>query len=180
MNRLQKDYREKMVPELMKKLKMKNCHQVPRLIKIIVNMGVSEAMKDFALLESHMNELALITGQKPLLTRAKKSIAGFGLRQGVPIGCKVTLRGDKMYEFFDRFVSVVLPRLRDFKGVSTKSFDGRGNYSLGLQEQVVFPEVELDKIKQIQGMDITFVTSAKSNDEARELLSILGIPFRQK
>lgn len=180
MNRLKKDYREKMVPELMKKLKMKNCNEVPRLVKIIVNMGVSEAMKDFALLESHMNELALITGQKPLLTRAKKSIAGFGLRQGVPIGCKVTLRGERMYEFFDRFVSVVLPRLRDFKGLSPKSFDGRGNYSIGLQEQVVFPEVELDKIKQIQGMDITFVTSGRSNDEARELLSILGVPFKQK
>jgi len=179
-NRVLKAYREKIVPELSERLKLKNQLQVPRLIKIILNMGVAEGIKDFALIESHMEELGLITGQKAVITRAKKSIAGFKLREGDPVGCKVTLRGQRMYEFFDRFVSVVLPRIRDFKGLSAKSFDGRGNYSLGLQEQLVFPEIELDKIKQIQGMDIAFVTSARTNDEARELLSALGIPFRQK
>jgi large subunit ribosomal protein L5 len=179
-NRVLKAYREKIVPDLSERLKLKNPLQVPRLIKIILNMGIAEGIKDFALIESHMEELGLITGQKAVITRAKKSIAGFKLREGDAVGCKVTLRGQRMYEFFDRFVSVVLPRIRDFKGLSAKSFDGRGNYSLGLQEQLVFPEIELDKIKQIQGMDIVFVTSAKTNDEARELLSALGIPFRQK
>jgi large subunit ribosomal protein L5 len=179
-NRILKTYREKVVPELSKRLKVKNSLQVPRLIKVVLNMGVAEGAKDFALLESHIEELGLITGQKAVITRAKKSIAGFKLREGDPVGCKVTLRGQRMYEFFDRFVSVVLPRIRDFKGLSPKSFDGQGNYNLGLQEQLVFPEIELDKIKQIQGMDIVFVTSAKDNDGARELLSELGMPFKQK
>ncbi|MBI1883986.1 MAG: 50S ribosomal protein L5 [Chlamydiae bacterium] len=177
-NRVLKFYREKVVPDLAKRLNFKNALRVPRLVKIVLNMGVQEAIKDFALLESHAQELGLITGQKAVITRAKKSIAGFKLREGDPIGCKVTLRGSKMYEFMDRFVSVVLPRIRDFKGLSPKSFDGRGNYNLGLQEQVVFPEIELDKIKQIQGMDVTFVTSAKTNEEAKELLTALGMPFK--
>lgn len=180
MSRLQKTYREKIVPELKKKLKTENPFEIPQLLKIVINMGVAEGAKDFARLESHVEELGLITGQKAVITRAKKSIAGFKLRAGEPIGCKVTLRGQRMYEFMDRMVSVVLPRIRDFKGVSNKSFDGRGNYSLGLQEQVVFPEIELDKIKQVQGMDVVFVTSAKTDDDAKELLMALGVPFRQK
>lgn len=180
MARLLEAYRGKIIQELGDRLNIKNRYGIPRLLKVVLNMGVAEGIKDFALLESHVNELGLIAGQKPVITRAKKSIAGFNLRAGVPIGCKVTLRGKRMYEFVDRFVSAVLPRIRDFKGLSPKSFDGRGNYNLGLQEQVVFPEIDLDKIKQIQGMDVVFVTSAKSNDEARELLSALGMPFRQK
>ncbi|MBI1871389.1 MAG: 50S ribosomal protein L5 [Chlamydiae bacterium] len=180
MSRLLKRYQEAIVPELSKKLAIKNRLRIPRLLKIVVNMGVAEAIKDFALLESHVSELGLITGQKAVVTRSKKSIAGFKLREGDPVGCKVTLRGKNMYEFLNRFVSVVLPRIRDFKGLSQKSFDGRGNYSVGLTEQVVFPEIELDKIKQIQGMDLTFVTTASSDEEAKELLNALGIPFRQK
>lgn len=180
MSRLLKTYREEIVPELSKQLKIQNRYRVPKLIKIVLNMGVAEGIKDFAVLESHVEELGLITGQKVVLTRAKKSIAGFKLREGDPVGCKVTLRGARMYEFFDRFVSVVLPRIRDFKGLSPKSFDGQGNYSMGLQEQVVFPEVDLEKIKQIQGMDIIFVTSAKTNDEARSLLSAMGMPFKSR
>jgi len=180
MTRLLKAYREKIVPELKKKLEAENPFQIPQLLKIVINMGVAEGAKDFALLESHVEELGLITGQKAVITRAKKSIAGFKLRAGDPIGCKVTLRGQRMYEFMDRLVSVVLPRIRDFKGVSNKSFDGRGNYSLGLQEQVVFPEIELDKIKHVQGMDIVFVTTARSDEDAKELLMALGVPFKQK
>ena len=180
MTRLLKTYREKIVPELKKKLEADNLFQIPMLLKIVINMGVAEGAKDFALLESHVEELGLITGQKAVITRAKKSIAGFKLRAGEPIGCKVTLRGQRMYEFMDRLVSVVLPRIRDFKGVSNKSFDGRGNYSLGLQEQVVFPEIELDKIKHVQGMDIVFVTTARTDGDAKELLMALGVPFKQK
>ena len=171
-------YQKEIAPALMKSLNLKNQLQVPKLEKVVINMGVAEGAKDFALLESHVEELGLITGQKPVITRAKKSIAGFKLRAGEPVGCKVTLRGKKMYEFMDRFVNVVLPRIRDFKGVPPRSFDGRGNYSLGIQEQVVFPEIELDKIKQVQGMDIIFVTTAKTNDHARELLTSFGMPFR--
>jgi large subunit ribosomal protein L5 len=180
MTRLLKTYREKIVPELKKKLEADNPFQIPMLLKIVLNMGVAEGAKDFALLESHVEELGLITGQKAVITRAKKSIAGFKLRANDPIGCKVTLRGQRMYEFMDRLVSVVLPRIRDFKGVSNKSFDGRGNYSLGLQEQVVFPEIELDKIKHVQGMDIVFVTTARTDADAKELLMALGVPFKQK
>jgi large subunit ribosomal protein L5 len=180
MTRLLKTYREKIVPELKKKLEADNPFQIPMLLKIVINMGVAEGAKDFALLESHVEELGLITGQKAVITRAKKSIAGFKLRANDPIGCKVTLRGQRMYEFMDRLVSVVLPRIRDFKGVSNKSFDGRGNYSLGLQEQVVFPEIELDKIKHVQGMDIVFVTTARTDADAKELLMAMGVPFKQK
>ncbi len=178
MSRLMESYQKEIAPALMKSLNIKNQLQVPKLEKVVINMGVAEGAKDFALLESHVEELGLITGQKPVITRAKKSIAGFKLRAGEPVGCKVTLRGKKMYEFMDRFVNVVLPRIRDFKGVPPRSFDGRGNYSLGIQEQVVFPEIELDKIKQVQGMDIIFVTTAKTNDHARELLTSFGMPFR--
>ncbi len=178
MSRLMESYQKEIAPALMKSLNLKNPLQVPKLEKVVINMGVAEGAKDFALLESHVEELGLITGQKPVITRAKKSIAGFKLRAGEPVGCKVTLRGKKMYEFMDRFVNVVLPRIRDFKGVPPRSFDGRGNYSLGIQEQVVFPEIELDKIKQVQGMDIIFVTTAKTNDHARELLTSFGMPFR--
>jgi large subunit ribosomal protein L5 len=180
MTRLLKTYREKIVPELKKKLEADNPFQIPMLLKIVINMGVAEGAKDFALLESHVEELGLITGQKAVITRAKKSIAGFKLRANDPVGCKVTLRGQRMYEFMDRLVSVVLPRIRDFKGVSNKSFDGRGNYSLGLQEQVVFPEIELDKIKHVQGMDIVFVTTARTDADAKELLMAMGVPFKQK
>lgn len=179
MNRMMEYYNSKIVPELQSKLKLKNRYQVPRLTKVVLNMGVAEGVKDFALLESHVLELGLITGQKAVITRAKKSIAGFKLREGDPVGCRVTLRGVRMYEFMDRFISVVLPQIRDFRGVPQKSFDGRGNYSYGLQEQVVFPEIELDKIKQIQGIDLTFVTTAQTNDEAKELLIAMGIPFRK-
>ena len=179
MNRMMEYYNSKIVPELQSKLKLKNRYQVPRLTKVVLNMGVAEGVKDFALLESHVLELGLITGQKAVITRAKKSIAGFKLREGGPVGCRVTLRGVRMYEFMDRFISVVLPQIRDFRGVPQKSFDGRGNYSYGLQEQVVFPEIELDKIKQIQGIDLTFVTTAQTNDEAKELLIAMGIPFRK-
>lgn len=178
MSRLLQTYQKEIVPELLKRLKLKNRLQVPRLVKIVLNMGVAEGIKDFALLESHVEEMGLIAGQKPVITRAKKSIAAFKLREGEPVGCKVTLRGKRMYEFMDRFVSAVLPSIRDFKGISPRSFDGKGNYSLGLQEQVIFPEIELDKIKQVQGMDIVFVTSAQTNEHARELLSAFGMPFR--
>jgi len=176
--RLKERYRETVVPELMKQFSYKNPMQVPRLEKVVLNVGMGEAIQNAKLLESAVNEMTLITGQKPVVTRAKKSISGFKLRQGMAIGCKVTLRGERMYEFLDRFFNVALPRIRDFKGVSPKSFDGRGNYSMGLKEQLLFPEIKYDEVTSTHGMDITIATTARSNDEGKALLGLLGMPFR--
>jgi large subunit ribosomal protein L5 len=156
----------------------KNIMQVPRLEKVVINMGIGEGKDNPKLLEAAVKELSLITGQKPVITKAKKSVASFKLREGMSIGCKVTLRGERMYDFVNKLINVALPRVRDFRGVSPKSFDGRGNYSLGLKEQIIFPEIEYDKIEKVQGMDITIVTTARSDEEAKELLSRMGMPFR--
>ncbi|MFY9416108.1 MAG: 50S ribosomal protein L5 [bacterium] len=156
----------------------KNIMEVPRLEKVVVNMGVGEAIQNPKLLDAAVNDLSVITGQKPIITRAKKSIANFKLRAGMPIGCKVTLRGQRMYDFLEKLFNVALPRVRDFRGVSPRSFDGRGNYSLGVREQLIFPEIDYDQVEKIRGLDIVIVTSAKNDEEARELLRLLGIPFR--
>ena len=177
--RLKGKYRAEVVPALMERFEYGNVHRVPRLEKIVVNMGVGAATQDAKLLENAVNDLTIITGQKPAITRAKKSIASFKLRQGMPIGAKVTLRGDRMWEFFDRLLSTALPRIRDFRGVSAKAFDGRGNYSLGVNEQLIFPEIDYDKIDKIRGMDITFVTSADTDEECRALLDQFGFPFKR-
>ncbi|MEA5076488.1 MAG: 50S ribosomal protein L5 [Coriobacteriia bacterium] len=177
--RLKDKYRADVVPALMERFEYGNVHRVPRLEKIVVNMGVGAATQDAKLLENAVNDLTIITGQKPAITRAKKSIASFKLRQGMPIGAKVTLRGDRMWEFFDRLLSTALPRIRDFRGVSDKAFDGRGNYSLGVNEQLIFPEIDYDKIDKIRGMDITFVTSADTDEECRALLDQFGFPFKR-
>ncbi len=177
--RLKDKYRAEVVPALMERFEYGNVHRVPRLEKIVVNMGVGAATQDAKLLENAVNDLTIITGQKPAITRAKKSIASFKLRQGMPIGAKVTLRGDRMWEFFDRLLSTALPRIRDFRGVSAKAFDGRGNYSLGINEQLIFPEIDYDKIDKIRGMDITFVTSADTDEECRALLDQFGFPFKR-
>lgn len=176
--RLRDAYREKVVPALMKEFGYKNVMQVPKLERIVLNVGMGEAIQNVKLLEGAVEELGLITGQKPIVTRAKKAIAGFKLRQGLPIGTKVTLRSRRMYEFFDRLVSLALPRIRDFRGVSPKAFDGRGNYTLGLKEQLIFPEIQYDEVASIHGMDITIVTTARTNDEGKSLLKHLGMPFR--
>jgi large subunit ribosomal protein L5 len=172
-------YEEKAVPELMKKFGYKNIMQVPRFEKIVVNMGVGEAQQDAKILEAAVKDMTAITGQAPVVSRARKSIAGFKLREGVPVGCFVTLRGERMWEFFDRLVNVAVPRIRDFRGLSPKSFDGRGNYSFGVREQIIFPEIDYDKILKIMGMDITIVTSAGTDEEAKELITLLGMPLRQ-
>jgi len=177
--RLKVLFREKVLPAMMKEFGYKNPMQVPRIERIVLNVGMGEAVQNVKLLESAASELEQITGQKPVLTRAKKAIAGFKLREGIPIGVKVTLRGARMHEFMDRLVAVALPRIRDFRGISPKAFDGRGNYTLGLKEQLTFPEIKYDDIASIHGMDITFVTSARRNDEAKALLAHLGMPFRQ-
>jgi large subunit ribosomal protein L5 len=177
--RLYKLYKEEIVPKLVEKFKYKNLLRVPHLEKIVINMGVGEGAKNIEILEKAMQELTLISGQKSVITRAKKSIANFKIRKGMPIGCKVTLRKDRMYEFFDRLVNVALPRVRDFRGISPKGFDSGGNFTLGLKEQAIFPEINLDKVSRIQGMDITFVTTAKTKDEAYELLILMGMPFRK-
>ena len=176
--RLQEKYEKEVRPALAQKRGYQNIHQVPRLEKIVVNMGVSASLEKGAI-EDAAKDLAAITGRKPVISKSRKSIANFKLREGQPIGCRVTLRRDVMYEFFDRLVAVTLPRIRDFRGVSIRSFDGRGSYSLGVAEQTVFPEIELDKIKRTQGMDITIVTSAPTDDEARELLKMMGMPFAE-
>jgi large subunit ribosomal protein L5 len=178
MARLTERYNTEIVPQLIKDLDYKNIMQVPRLEKIVVNMGLGEAIQNVKIIDSAVEEMALITGQKPVVTKAKKSIATFKLRQGMPIGCMVTLRKDKMYEFLDRLVNVSLARVRDFKGVSPKGFDGKGNYSLGIKEQLIFPEIDYDKVDKIKGMNITIVTTAKSDEEGRALLRLLGMPFR--
>lgn len=178
--RLLLKYREEIVPQLMKDFHYKNVMQVPKLTKVVVNMGIKEGKEDVKILEQLASELSMIVGQKPLVTKAKKSIASFKLRQGNPIGLKVTLRKNRMYEFLDRLFNVAMPRIRDFRGYAPQSFDGNGNYTLGIQEQMIFPEVEFDKIKKTQGMDITFVTSAKKNEEGKKLLELLGLPFKKK
>jgi large subunit ribosomal protein L5 len=179
MTRLKQHYTKQIVGVLTKRFNYRNVMQVPRLEKIVVNMGVGEGAQDAKILESAMKDLAAITGQLPVVCRARKSIAAFKLRQGAAIGCRVTLRGDRMYEFFDRLVNFAIPRIRDFRGVSPKAFDGRGNYTLGLTEQIVFPEIDYDKVAKVLGMDITIVTTATRDEEAAELLKELGMPFRQ-
>ena len=175
---LKKRYRETIQPKLLKDLSLSNIHQVPKVLKVTVNRGLGEAASNAKSLEASINELATITGQKVLVTRSKKAIAGFKIRQGMPIGCAVTLRGDRMYAFLERLINLALPRIRDFRGVNPKSFDGRGNYTMGVKEQLIFPEISFDKIDAIRGMDITIVTSARSDEEGRALLREMGMPFR--
>lgn len=177
MSRMQEKYKNEIAPALMEKFGYKSPMQIPKLEKIVVNIGMSDAKDNPKVIEAAMNDLALITGQKAVVTKAKKSVANFKLREGMNIGCKVTLRAEKMYEFIDRLFSVALPRVRDFKGINPNSFDGRGNYSLGIKEQLIFPEIDYDKIDKIRGMDIIVVTTAKTDEEARELLSLMGAPF---
>ncbi|MGL5614841.1 MAG: 50S ribosomal protein L5 [Sarcina sp.] len=179
MPRLQDIYEKEVVQAMMDKFGYKNVMEVPKLEKIIINMGVGEAKDNAKILESAVADLTLIAGQKPILTRAKKSVANFKIRENMPLGCKVTLRKVKMYEFADKLMGIALPRVRDFRGVSSKAFDGRGNYSLGIKEQLIFPEIEYDKIDKVRGMDIIFVTTANTDEEARELLRFLGMPFAQ-
>jgi large subunit ribosomal protein L5 len=171
-------YQEKVVPKLMEQFKYTNIHQVPKLVKVTVNRGLGEASQNAKALESSLSEVALVTGQKPVVTRAKKAIAGFKLRQGMPVGVMVTLRANRMYNFLDRLIHLSLPRIRDFRGISPKSFDGRGNYTLGVREQLIFPEIEYDMIDQIRGMDISIITTANTDEEGRALLKELGMPFR--
>jgi large subunit ribosomal protein L5 len=172
-------YQETIVPKLKEQFGYTNIHQVPKLVKVTVNRGLGEASQNAKALESSVNELAIITGQKPVVTRAKKAIAGFKIRQGMPVGVMVTLRGERMYSFLNRLVNLSLPRIRDFRGVSPKSFDGRGNYTLGIREQLIFPEVEYDSIDQIRGMDISIITTANTDEEGRALLKEMGMPFRE-
>ena len=178
MDRLQEKYQKEVVPALTEKFGYKNVMQLPKIEKIIINMGVGEAAGNPKALDSAVSDLTIISGQKPLLTRAKKSLAAWKLREGMPIGCKVTLRGVRMYQFLDKFMHVALPRVRDFRGVSDKAFDGRGNYAVGLKEQLIFPEIEYDKIDKIRGMNIVIVTTAQTDEEARELLKLMGMPFK--
>ena len=179
MNRLYENYKSEIVPAMIKKFGYKNVMEVPKLDKIVVNMGVGEAKENVKLLDSAVADLEKITGQKAVITKAKKSVANFKLREGMPIGCKVTLRGTRMYEFLDRLVNLSLPRVRDFRGVSANSFDGRGNYALGIKEQLIFPEIEYDKIDKTRGMDVIIVTTAKTDEEARELLAQFNMPFQK-
>ncbi len=178
MARLRDYYLKTVVPALVKEFDYKNPMQVPKMEKIVVNMGLGEAISNVKIIDGAVQEMAMITGQKPVITKAKKSIATFKLRQGMPIGCSVTLRKEVMYEFFDRLVNVALPKVRDFRGISTTAFDGRGNYSIGLHEQIIFPEIEYDKIEKIKGMNITIVTTARTDEEARMLLRLMGVPFK--
>ena len=179
MARLKEQYYKELAPKLLKDLQLDNVMRVPKVEKVVVNMGVGEAIQNSKLLESAVEELGNITGQKPVITKAKKSIAGFKLREGMPIGCMVTLRQNRAYEFLDRLINIALPRVRDFKGISPKAFDGRGNYTLGISEQIIFPEIELDKIAQIGGLNISIVTTAQTDEEGRALLTELGMPFRK-
>ncbi len=177
MSRLKEQYENEIVPALKKKFEYKNPMEVPKLVKIVVNMGVGEAKENVKLLDAAVADMETITGQKAIRTKAKKSIANFKLREGMPIGCKVTLRGERMYEFADRLINLSLPRVRDFRGVNPNAFDGRGNYALAIKEQLIFPEIEYDKIDKVRGMDIIFVTTAKTDEEARELLRLFNMPF---
>jgi len=177
--RLKERYERELRPQLIEKFGYSSPMQAPKLVKITLNMGVSDAKTDSKALDHAVEQMTQIAGQKPVVTLARKSIAGFKLREGMPIGCKVTLRGENMYEFLDRLTTVALPRIRDFRGISAKSFDGRGNYSLGIREQIIFPEIDYDRIDQVRGMDITITTTAATDDEARELLKLFGMPFRE-
>ena len=177
MSRLKDFYEAEIIPEMTKKFSYKNKLAVPKLEKIIINMGVGEARENAKVLDGAVNDMTIISGQKPMITKAKKSIANFKLREGMNIGCKVTLRGARMYGFADRLINIALPRVRDFRGVKANSFDGRGNYTMGIKEQLIFPEIEYDKVDKIRGMDIVFVTTAKTDEEARELLRLFGMPF---
>ncbi len=178
-NRLKNLYQEKIIPRLMDQFKYTNIHQVPKLVKVTVNRGLGEAAQNAKALEASLNELSLITGQKPVVTRAKKAIASFKIREGMPVGMMVTLRSYGMYNFLDRLISLALPRIRDFRGVSPKSFDGRGNYTLGVREQIIFPEIEYDTIDKVRGMDISIITTALTDEEGRALLKEMGMPFRE-
>ena len=179
MNRLDQKYRETVVPALMKKFEYKSVMEVPCIDKVVINMGVGDAIANSKALDDAVAELAAITGQAPVITRAKKSIANFKVREGMPIGCKVTLRREKMYDFLDKLMNISLPRVRDFRGVSDTSFDGRGNYTLGIKEQIIFPEIDYDKVNKVRGMDIVIVTTAKTNEEARAVLAEMGMPFKK-
>lgn len=179
MSQLQSVYKEKVAPQLKEKFGYKNIHQIPKLDKIVLNMGLGEAIQNIKIIDSAVEELMIIAGQRPVVTRARKSIAAFKLREGMPIGCMVTLRSERMYDFFDKLVNIALPRVRDFRGISAKAFDGAGNYSLGIKEHIIFPEIEYDKIDKIKGMNISIVTSAASDEEGRELLTLMGMPFRK-
>ena len=179
MSDIQTRYREEIVPAMMKTFSYSNVMQVPRLEKVVIDMGLGEALENARVLDTSMDELSRITGQKPVLTRARKSIANFKLREGNPIGCRVTLRRQRMYDFLYRLLNIALPRVRDFKGVSPRGFDGRGNFTLGVREQLIFPEINYDDVEKIKGMNITIVTSAKTDEEAKELLDLLGVPFRK-
>lgn len=179
MSRLMERYQNEVVKSLMEKFNYSSRMQAPKIEKIVLNIGVGDAVSNSKLLDEAVNELSLISGQKPVITKAKKSIAGFKLREGAPIGCKVTLRGERMYEFLDKLVNISLPRVRDFRGVSNNSFDGRGNYTLGVKEQLIFPEINFDKVNKLRGMDIVFVTTANTDEEGHELLALLGMPFQK-
>jgi len=179
LSRMKEVYNNEIVDAMMKKFGYKNRLQVPKIEKIVINMGVGEAKENSKILDAAVNDLSIISGQKPIITKAKKSVAAFKLREGMSIGCKVTLRGNRMYDFTDRLISLALPRVRDFRGVNPNAFDGRGNYSLGIKEQLIFPEIEFDKVDKVRGMDIIFVTTAKTDEEARELLRLFGMPFRK-
>lgn len=179
MNRLKAKFNDEITQALMSKFNYKSVMQVPKIEKIVINMGVGDAVQNAKALDTAVEELTLITGQKPVVTKAKKSIAGFRLREGMPIGAKVTLRGERMYEFLDKLISVSLPRVRDFRGISKKAFDGRGNYTLGVKEQLIFPEIDYDKVSKVRGMDIVIVTTANSDEESRELLTQFGMPFQK-
>jgi large subunit ribosomal protein L5 len=178
--RMAKHYEDQVRPELMKKFGYKNVMQAPKLLKIVINMGVGDALQDQKLLEAATNELGQITGQRPSVRKAKKSISNFKLREGVAVGCAVTLRGSRMFEFLDRLVHVAVPRIRDFRGLSPRSFDGQGNYNMGLTEQIIFPEINYDKVSKVRGMDVTIVTTARTDEEGRELLRLMQMPFRQR
>jgi large subunit ribosomal protein L5 len=180
MARLREKYQEEVAPKLAEQFQYQSTMQIPKLKKIVVNMGLGEAIQNIKILDSAAEELAQLTGQKAVITRARQSIAAFKLRKGMPIGCMVTLRGERMYEFFDKLVNVALPRVRDFRGISSKALDGRGNYTLGIKEHIIFPEIDYDKIDKIKGMNITIVTTARTDDEARTLLSLMGMPFKQQ
>ena len=179
MNRLEKEYKEIIVPSLTEKYNYKSVMAVPKLDKIVVNMGVGDATSNSKLIDAACEDLKTITGQKPIITKAKKAIAGFKVREGQAIGCKVTLRGDNMYNFLDKLISITLPRVRDFRGISPKSFDGRGNYTIGIKEQLIFPEINFDEVEKVRGMDIVIVTTARSNEEALDLLKGFGLPFKK-
>jgi large subunit ribosomal protein L5 len=178
MARLYDQYKSEIIPKLMEKFQYKNVMQVPKVERVVINIGVGEAIQNPKALDGAVNDLTIISGQKPVITRAKKSIAGFKLREGMAIGCKVTLRGERMYNFLDKLINLSLPRVRDFRGVSPQAFDGRGNYSLGIKEQTIFPEIEYDKIDKIRGLEVVIVTTSKTDEEARELLRHMGMPFR--